>query len=144
MNGWLDVAFQRAWFGGPFSITKPLPRRGSGGPPMARNEGPLDGPLSESIHAQWFAQKPLVHPAQQLQSLGSPRYPLTNLGEAPVFCPPGHVPVPTGFPGKSNCVPYSPPSQMIGPSGAVGALVPPTYPASRTFPVKPFWGWKQT
>jgi hypothetical protein len=129
----MNVTFQRAWFGGPFWMPAPppLPKR----PSVARAEGPLDGPISESIHAQWFAQIPVVNPAQ-------PGYQVKNLGEAPVFCSPGYVPVPTGVPGKSNCVPFSPPSQMIGPSGAVGALVPPSYPMSRTFPVGPSWGWR--
>lgn len=143
MNGWMDVTFQRAWFGGPFMArTQPL-RPVRSGPPVARNEGPFDGPLTESMHAQWFAQRPLVHPAQQLQTLEGAGYPVTNLGAVPVFCPPGQVPAPTGFPGKSQCVPFSPPSGMIGPKGGVGELVPPTYPASRTFPVRPFWGWQQ-
>lgn len=64
----------------------------------------------------------------------------------PVFCRPGHIPVPTSVPGQSKCVRYSAPSGMIGPQPdpTVGMMIPPSYgPGQRTFPVGPFWGWKE-
>jgi hypothetical protein len=62
----------------------------------------------------------------------------------PVFCRPGFIPVQTGVPGQSRCVPYSAPSAMLGPSGqtTVSTLIPPSYPQARTFPVGAGWGWR--
>lgn len=115
-----------------------------------------DGLLEASIHAQWFGPVPLVNrydarlytpPPQEgktcivyyPQELGNRRTRRRALS-APVFCQPGHIPVPTGVPGQSKCVPYSPPSAMIGqPTGqvTVSTTVPPSYPTGRTFPVGP-------
>jgi|FLYN01.1.fsa_nt_gi hypothetical protein len=71
------------------------------------------------------------------------RYAIRNL-EGPVFCPPGTIPQQTGVPGESRCIPYSAPSTMIGPQpqGTVSTMVPPAWPTGRTFPVGPYWGWR--
>lgn len=133
-----NVAMQRGWFG-PFSIPPIYP------PYFGEEEehagevydiGPFDGLRTASMWAQRFAQIPIVNYAQARPAF---------MGAAPVFCEPGFVPVPTGIPGKSRCVRWSPPSTMIGPQprGGVGQVIPPSYtPQQFTYPVKAFWGWE--
>lgn len=134
MREMINVAFQRGWFG-PFAIPNVYygaeePKRPVG---SVYDLGPMDGLRTTSMWAQRFAQIPVVSYAQN-PFLGN-----RNLGEDPVFCKPGHIPVPTGVPGQSKCVPYSPPSAMIGPQAqqTVSTMVPPSYPQGRTFPVSP-------
>lgn len=126
----MNDIFQRSWFG-PFSIQPMVapPRHGRSRCDAGEvyDIGPLDGLRSTSIWAQRMAQMPLVNYAPQpvLVLLAGHR----RMGAQPVFCEAGHIPVPTGVPGQSRCVPYSPPSGMIGPHRAV-----------RTFPVAPYYG----
>lgn len=118
MRDMWNVAFQRNWFG-PFSLPDLFP-------PQDEEEhagvvydvGPLDGLKTASMWAQQFAQFPVMNYAQARPAMG-----------APVFCRPGFRPVPTGVPGQSKCVPWSPPSNMIGPqpAGTVGEMIPPSY-----------------
>lgn len=63
----------------------------------------------------------------------------------PVFCLPGYMPVPTGVPGQSRCVFFSPPSAMIGPSPQATVSTPGNvgFPQTRSYPVSAFWGWKK-
>lgn len=131
MQDFTNVLFQRGWFG-PTALMLPAPpcEEEVELPEGAYNEGPLDGPFTESMHAQWFAPMPVVNPAQM---------------SGPVFCRPGFAPVPTGVPGQSKCVPFEPPSQMVGgPQGlrTVNSPVRQDWP-SRTFPVRPYYGWQQ-
>ncbi len=158
MRDMMNVAFQQAWFG-PFSIPQiyPKPRCEEHAWPFAPEDayvrpecaehvgevydiGPLDGLKTTSMWAQSFAQIPIRNYAQNPMLVGSRR---KTMGEKPVFCYPGNVPVPTGIPGQSKCVPYSSPSTMIGPqpSNTVSTTIPPSYPQARTFPVRPFYGW---
>jgi hypothetical protein len=170
MRDMFNVLFQRDWFG-PFSVPPgpppgtppgdmlnvqieknwfgphPIPNVYSGAPgPEPHVEqiydwGPIDGLKTTSIWAQRMAQIPLVNyfsqqPPGQLPFLGRAR-----LGQPPVFCRPGNVPVPTGVPGQSKCVPFSTPSIMIGPQPqwTVNTTVPPAYPTDKTFPIGPSW-----
>jgi hypothetical protein len=92
-----------------------------------------DGLMTASMHAQWFGPYPVVNafqapPEEEPAGMGL----AGRLGES-VFCEPGHVPVSTGVPGKSKCFPFSPASAMFVPN----------WPASRSFPVGPYWGWKE-
>lgn len=140
MRDMLNVAFQRGWFGPtaiPDVYTAPPPPEPPVGP--VYDLGPLDGLRTTSIWAQRMAQIPIRNYAQQ------PEMGVSNMGQAPVFCKPGYVPVPTGVPGQSKCVPYSPPSSMLGPQPrvTVNTQVPPSYtPGQRTFPVGPFFGFR--
>lgn len=112
-----------------------------------------DGLMEASMHAQWFGPVPLVNrfgpPAEEdetvivycPQKVGNDMSGRRRLS-APVFCRPGNIPVPTGVPGQSKCIPYSPPSGMIGNSTGqvtVSTTIPPSYPTGRTFPVGPQW-----
>lgn len=110
-----------------------------------------DGLLEASMHAQWFAPFPVLNafgPPVRRNPQAFAYLPLSarygmegrrRLGEKPVFCHPGYVPVPTGVPGQSRCVFYSPPSAMVGQPGVttVSTTTPPSYPTGRTFPVGP-------
>lgn len=125
----MNEIFQRGWFGtfaGQPMVAPPRPRRACDVGEVY-DIGPFDGLRSTSIWAQHMAQMPLVNYAQQpvIVLLAGHR----KMGAQPVFCEAGHIPVPTGVPGQSRCVPYSPPSGMIGPHRAV-----------RTFPVGPYYG----
>lgn len=142
MREMMNVAFQNAWFG-PFALPNPYTTDPDDEeklhPGVVYNLGPLDGLREASMHAQWFAQIPIINYAQARMA-GPGR--MTN--EKPVFCKPGYMPVPTDVPGQSKCVFFSPPSGMMtgeGP-GMVGNMAPPGYPALRTFPVKPFYGFE--
>lgn len=132
MRDMMNVAFQNSWFG-PFVIPNVYsgkkPKTPHAGP--VYNDGPLDGLLEASMHAQWFSQIPVVNHFQM-----TPRMAGKEMGE-PVFCKPGYMPVPSGTPGQSKCVPYSPPSAMVGGGGprTVSELIPPNWPTSRTFPI---------
>lgn len=141
MRDMMNVAFQNAWFG-PFVIpnvyTRPLPRPPHAGP--VYNDGPLDGLIEASMHAQWFSQIPVMNAYQaRLRMEGS------EMGKTPVFCPPGWVPVQTDVPGESLCVKWSAPSAMITGSGpnTVSKMTPPHWPTQRTFPVAPFYGFQE-
>ncbi len=143
----MNELIQRGWFwpyAGQPLVVPPRPRRR---PYWHAGEvydiGPLDGLRTTSMWAQRMAQIPLVNYAQQPVWLLAGRG--QELGEKPVFCEPGHIPVQTGVPGQSKCVPYSPPSAMIGggPQTTVSTTVPPAYPTGRTFPVGPYWGWEE-
>lgn len=127
MRDMWNVAFQNSWFG-PSVVPNVYVSPPAEELPSCReayNDGPMDGPLEASMHAQWFSQMPVVNPAPSCL-LGS------RMGnEKPVFCRPGYVPVQTGVPGQSRCVPYSAPSGMI------------TGETLRTFPVRPFFGFQE-
>lgn len=143
MRDMVNVAFQQAWFG-PFSIPMRTPPScekivGPMGHPVYQDpeceehagavydSGPFDGLMTTSMWAQQMAQIPIVNYAQARPAMG----------EA-TFCPPGFMPVPTGVPGQSKCVQWSPPSGMLGP----GSQVPPSYtPNQITYPVTAFYGW---
>lgn len=140
MRDMLNVAFQNAWFG-PFTIPnlfpKPEEEEHAGD---VYDIGPFDGLRTSSMWAQQFAQIPIVNYAQARPNMGA-----RNMGE-PVFCKPGFRPVPTGVPGQSKCVAWSPPSNMIGPqvTPTVGEMVPPSYtPNQFTYPVTAFFGWRK-
>lgn len=156
----LNVAFQQAWFG-PFALPEIYPTDkekcpkiiGPMGMPVYQDPecykpvgevydvGPFDGLKTTSMWAQRMAQIPIVNYAQARPGMAGRE----KLGE-PVFCRPGFMPVPTGVPGQSKCVPWSAPSGMIGPSPfqAVGSVVPPSYtPNQVTYPVTAFWGWEK-
>lgn len=159
MNDWLNVFFQNAWFG-PFSIPRIYPTDkekcrkviGPMGHPVyldpecdrpvgeVYDAGPLDGLKTTSMWAQRMAQIPIINYAQARPGMAGRE----EMGEGPVFCRPGFMPVPTGVPGQSKCVPWSPPSGMIGPSPTltVNSQVPPSYtPNQLTYPVTAFFGW---
>lgn len=143
MNDWNSL-FQNAWFG-PFTIpnvyTKPPPPPPH--PGEVYNYGPMDGLIEASMHAQWFSQIPVVNAFQRRMGTSGAG---AEMGEKPVFCPPGYVPVQTGVPGQSKCIPWSAPSAMITGSGpnTVSKTVPPSWPTARTFPVRPFYGFQET
>jgi hypothetical protein len=147
MRDMINVAFQNAWFG-PFSIPMRTPPNcnkivGPMGHPVYQDpacdehagavydSGPFDGLRTTSMWAQQMAQIPIINYAQ-----ARPR--ISGLGETK-FCPPGTMPVPSSVPGQpSICVPWSPPSGMLGP----GSQVPPSYgPNQITYPVTAFYGW---
>jgi hypothetical protein len=148
MRDMMNVAFQNAWFG-PFVLPNTVPKCqkiiGPMGHPVYQDpeceehagavydDGPFDGLRTTSMWAQRFAQMPIVNYAQARPNMAGPR-----MGQEPVFCEPGFVPMPTGVPGQSRCVQWSPPSSMLGP----GSQVPPSYgPNQLTYPVKAFYGW---
>lgn len=141
MRDMMNVAFQNAWFG-PFVLPnvysgeKPKPPHAG----TVYNDGPLDGLIEASMHAQWFSQIPVMNRFQ-----ATPRMAGAEKMGAPVFCKPGYMPVPTGTPGESKCVPYSPPSAMVGGGGpgTVSQMIPPNWPTSRSFPVGPFYGFQE-
>jgi hypothetical protein len=157
MRDMMNVAFQQAWFG-PFSIPMRTPPScekivGPMGEPVYQDPrcfehagpvydiGPLNGLMTTSMWAQQMAQIPIVNYAQarlRMQGLG-------DNGPIRGLCPPGTMPVSSGVPGKpSKCVPWSPPSNMIGPSPVltVNSQVPDSYgPNQLTYPVKAFYGW---
>lgn len=125
MNAGFNTLFERAWFG-PFVVPNVYsgaaherPRH----PGPVYNRGPLDGPLSASIWAQRMAAIPLVNYAQKRM-----------LGQAKI-CPPGQV----AYQARGGIACTAAPSQMIGPTGTVGEMVPPSLP-NRTFQVGPWWG----
>jgi hypothetical protein len=126
---WNDL-FQKAWFG-PFVIPDAYPvlEVEERSPGYAYDDG-FGGPLEASLHAQWFGRPSGLS--------GS------DLGQKPVFCRPGFTPVPTGVPGQSKCVFFSPPSTMLTGAGpeTVSKMTPPSWPTARTFPVKPFYGFQ--
>lgn len=150
MRDMMNVAFQNAWFG-PFALPDAVPKCqkiiGPMGHPVYQDPecyepagavydmGPFDGLKTTSMWAQRMAQRPIVNYAQ-----GRP----AMMGEA-TLCPPGTMPVSSGVPGQpSKCVPWSPPSGMIGPQPVltVNSQVPPSYtPNQITYPVKAFYGW---
>lgn len=155
MDMW-NTLFQKAWFG-PFSLPEiyPTDKRecrkiiGPMGHPVYADPecyepagpvydiGPFDGLKTTSMWAQRFAQIPIVNYAQARPVMGG------SMGET-TFCPPGTMPVPTGVPGQSKCVPWSPPSAMISPqpTGVVGSTVPGSAtPNQITYPVRAFYGW---
>jgi len=138
MRDMWNVAFQNSWFG-PFVI----PNVYTGNPPKpphagpVYNDGPLDGPLEASMHAQWFAQIPVVNRYQAKLRMEGHR----RMGEEP-SCPAGQMLIKTPS-GELKCVKAHPASEMIGGAGpnTVSKLVPPNWPTSRTFPVGPgFFG----
>lgn len=157
MRDMMNVAFQQAWFG-PFSIPMRTPPScekivGPMGEPVYQDPrcfehagpvydiGPLNGLMTTSMWAQQMAQIPIVNYAQarlRMQGLG-------DNGPIRGLCPPGMMPVSSGVPGQpSKCVPWSPPSNMIGPSPVltVNSQVPDSYgPNQLTYPVKAFYGW---
>lgn len=140
----LNAAFHRSWFGPfPYSDIYGYRRRMRPlrSPFFAFNQGPFDGPLSAGIHAWRFAQLPVSYPSRYWMGDENDN----GNGNGPVFCPPGHMPVQTGVPGRSKCVLYSPPGTMIGPSPSttVSTMVPPAYPTAKSFPVGPYWGWEE-
>jgi hypothetical protein len=144
MRDMMNVAFQNAWFG-PYMIPNvyagSAPEELPAGP--VYNSGPMDGLLEASMHAQWFAQIPLVNPYQATPRMsGRTR----KLGAQPTFCPPGQVPVQTGVPGESKCIAWSAPSAMITGEGpnTVSKTTPPHWPTARTFPVRPFYGFEES
>lgn len=145
MRDMINVAFQNAWFG-PFSIPMRTPPScekiiGPMGHPVYQDPacdehagpvydvGPFDGLRTTSMWAQRMAQIPIINYAQARPAM---------MGEVK-FCPPGTMPVPSKVPGEpSVCVPWSPPSGMLGP----GSQVPPSYtPNQITYPVTAFYGW---
>jgi len=153
MRDMINVAFQHSWFG-PFGIPMRTPPScekviGPMGHPVYQDpkciehagavydEGPLDGLMTTSMWAQRMAQIPVVNYAQAQPRMGD---------STDGLCPPGMMPVSAG-PGKpSKCVPWSPPSNMIGPSPVltVNSQVPPSYtPNQITYPVKAFYGWEK-
>lgn len=140
MQEMINASFQRAWFG-PFSIPRVQQGMNDFSKPAGQvyDMGPLDGLKTSSMWAQRMAQIPLRNYAQ----IGAPA-PRAEVG-GPVFCLPGHIPVPTGVPGQSKCVPYSAPSGMIGPQATptVSTQVPPAYPTGRSFEVGPYYGWRK-
>lgn len=148
MRDMMNVAFQQAWFG-PFALPDMAPKCrkiiGPMGHPVYEDPecyepvgevydaGPFDGLRTTSMWAQRMAQMPIVNYAQARVRMEGP-----GLGQEPVFCEPGYMPVPTGVPGQSKCVMWSPPSSMLGPT----AQVPASYgPNQITYPVKAFYGW---
>jgi hypothetical protein len=143
MRDMMNVAFQNAWFG-PFVVPNVYVGNGPEELPAGPvyNDGPMDGLLEASMHAQWFAQVPVVN-AFQANLSGRPR---PHMGEDPVFCPPGQVPVQTGVPGQSKCIEWSAPSAMITGEGpnTVSKTTPPHWPTARTFPVRPFYGFQES
>jgi hypothetical protein len=86
--------------------------------------------------AQRFAQIPIVNYAQ-----ARPRMAAIKMDdEEEGYCPPGTMPVSTGVPFESRCVPWVQPSGMISPrpTGAVGSMVPPSStPNQITYPLSP-------
>jgi hypothetical protein len=136
MKDMWNVAFQNAWFG-PFVIpnvyTSPFPEIHAG---PVYNDGPLDGPLEASMHAQWFAQIPVVNAFQaRLRSMGA--------SQMEPVCPVGQMLVKTPQ-GELKCIAVQPASAMIGGEGpgTVSKTTPPNWPTTRTFPVKPFYGFE--
>jgi len=145
MRDMINVAFQQAWFG-PFAVPDLVPRCqkivGPMGHPVYQDpacdehagavydSGHFDGLMTTSMWAQQMAQIPIVNYAQARPNMGQT--------PAPVFCEPGYMPVPTGVPGQSKCVQWSPPSAMVGPT----TQAPASYtPNQITYPVTAFYGW---
>lgn len=129
-----NASFQKGWFG-PFMLPdlfpEPEEEEHAG---VVYDIGPLDGLRTTSMWAQQFAQFPVINYLQARPLMAG-----RNMG-APVFCKPGFRPVPTGVPGQSKCVPWSPPSNMIGPqpAGTVGEMIPPSYtPGQFTYALRP-------
>lgn len=154
MRDMMNVAFQNSWFG-PFALPNSVPKCqkivGPMGHPVYQDpecyepagevydDGPFDGLRTTSMWAQRFAQIPIVNYAQARPVMSG-----RQMGETE-FCPPGTMPVSSGVPGEpSKCVPWSPPSTMIGPQPTltVNSQVPPSYtPNQITYPVKAFYGF---
>lgn len=138
MRDMMNVAFQRSWFG-PFSTPDLFPDEGKeehAG--VVYDDGPLDGLRTTSMWAQRFAQWPIINYAQARPNMAG-----AKLGQEPVFCRPGFIPVPTGVPGQSKCVRWEAPSAMIGPqpSLTVSSMTPPSYTKGQfTYPHMPRMG----
>lgn len=124
MRDMINVAFQNAWFG-PYMIPNVYvgdgPEELPAGP--VYNYGPMDGLKEASMHAQWFAQIPVVS-AFQARLAGR------QLSQG---CPVGYVAL--NDRGNVMCVPAQMASAML--TGA-----PVVIATKRTFPVSPFYGFQ--
>lgn len=124
MRDMLNVAFQNAWFG-PYMIPNVYVGNGPEELPAGPvyNDGPMDGLKEASMHAQWFAQIPVVS-AYQARLAG---------GLVPP-CPVGQMAL--NDRGTVRCVKADPASAMIAAQGVVNSV------PQRTFPVSPFYGFQ--
>lgn len=138
MQDMWNVAFQNAWFG-PLVTPNVHSREIFEERGEVYDIGPLDGLKSTSMWAHRFPQPVL---RQNVPTMNGPKG--GSIGEKPVFCRPGYIPVQTGVPGQSDCVFFEAPSAMIGGGGpnTVSKTTPPAWPTARTFPVKAFYGFQ--